>query len=142
VGALTRPFCLPSWPRQKSRTLSDLWTRRYGGAYNTGATATSDTEIKLQLTPKADRSTPYSKIEALLRKDMSLPTELKYTSTDGKVSKTEARTSYSCEGEVCAPLTRKMTNNTTGLWTTITRKMWKVNQAIPDSIFAKKNLDS
>lgn len=121
-------------------SLPDLSTRSYGGAYTAGAPTSTDAEIKLSLTPRAGQTVPYSKIEATLRKDNSLPTELKYTSTDGKVSKTEARTGYTCQGDVCTPGSLKMTNNTSGSWTILASKKWKANENIPDSTFTKSNL--
>ncbi|MEZ4306507.1 MAG: outer membrane lipoprotein-sorting protein [Polyangiaceae bacterium] len=114
----------------------DLATQIYSTDYT--ATVSGD---KLTLTPKAGKSTPYSKIEMTVSKDKKLPTEIKYYNTEGKHIKTETRTGYTCEGDICTPGTLKMVDHTKNLTTTMTRKKWKVNETIKDDLFSKRSLE-
>src|SRR5260221_132835 len=70
----------------------------------------------LVLTPKAGQATTYAKIEVTVVKDKKVPSELKYFNAEGKHTKTETRTGYSCEGDVCTPGELKMHDNIKGAW--------------------------
>jgi outer membrane lipoprotein-sorting protein len=120
----------------------DFSLSRYSPQY--GATIAKDDgkTVKLTLTPKADQKPPYAKIEMTVEKARSLPLEIKYFNDAGTHLKTETRTSYSCEGDVCAPVELKMVDHTKGgLSTTMVRKSWKVNTDIPDSKFTQRALE-
>lgn len=109
-----------------------------------GATIVSDDgkSVKLTLTPKPDQAPPYAKVELTIEKARSLPTEIKYFNAAGTHLKTETRTNYTCEKDVCAPAELKMVDHTKGgLSTTMVRKSWKVNPEIPDSKFSKRALE-
>jgi outer membrane lipoprotein-sorting protein len=118
----------------------DLATQKYSGQYS--ATSSGD---KLTLTPKSGQTTNYSKIEMTIIKDKTLPSELKYYNSEGKLVKTETRSGYTCgDGDkknICTPGTLKMVDHTKNLTTTLTRKAWKVNEAISDDKFSKRNLE-
>lgn len=119
----------------------DLATQKYSGKYSAVVTSTSDKETKLTLTPKAGQTTPYSKLEVILDKSKNLPSEIKYYNAEGKHVKTETRSGYTCESDVCTPATLKMVDHTKNLTTTITRKKWKLNESINDDTFSKRNLE-
>ncbi len=120
----------------------DFATTRYGDAYTATVLSDGAKEIKLAATPKAGKETPYAKIEFTIAKDRMLPTELRYFDASGKNVKTETRTNYTCQGNVCTPAEQKMVDNTKGgLWTKMTRKTWKVNEAMSDDLFSLRNLE-
>jgi outer membrane lipoprotein-sorting protein len=119
----------------------DLATQKYTGKYSAAQTSTGDKETKITLTPKAGQTTPYSKIEMTIEKSKNVPTEIKYYNAEGKNVKTETRSGYSCDSDVCTPGTLKMVDHTKNLTTTITRKKVKVNEAINDDTFSKRNLE-
>jgi outer membrane lipoprotein-sorting protein len=112
----------------------DMATTSYSALYT--ATLGGDT---LTLTPRAGQDAPYSKIEILMNKDHT-PAQLKYFNADGTNVKTETRTGYSCEGDVCTPGELKMTDNVKGNWTKLIAKSRKVNAEISDDVFSQRNL--
>ncbi|WP_437744481.1 outer membrane lipoprotein-sorting protein [Sorangium sp. So ce1504] len=118
----------------------DLATQKYG-SYTPAVSSSSDKEVKLTLTPRSGQATSYAKIEMTITKDKNVPSEIKYYKTEGKLVKTETRTGYSCDGDVCTPGTLKMVDHTKNLTTTLTRKKVKVNEAISDDTFSKRNLE-
>lgn len=118
----------------------DMATQSYGGEYEGKVLADAGNELKLALTPRAGKETNYGKIEITVAKDRMLPTELKYFNTEGKNIKTETRTGYTCEGDVCTPGELKMVNNTKGNWTRLIRKAWRLNDSIADDVFSQRNL--
>ena len=118
----------------------DMATTRYSPQY-TAAIASEDAAAwHLTLTPKPGQETPYAKIEVTVGKDKKLPSELKYFNAEGKNVKTEARTGYACEGDVCTPGELKMTDNAKGAWTKLTAKSREVNKDISDDVFTQRNL--
>jgi hypothetical protein len=102
--------------------------------------ADAGADVKITLTPKAGKETTYSKIEITASKDKSLPKELKYFNAEGKNIKTETRTGYTCQGDICTPAELKMVDNTKGNWTKIVQKSWKVNEEISDDVFSQRSL--
>lgn len=118
----------------------DMATQSYGGDYSGQITADAAAEMKILLTPKAGKDTTYGKIEITVMKDKMLPKELKYFNAEGKNIKTETRTGYTCQGDICTPAELKMTDNTKGNWTKIVQKAWKVNDTISDDVFSQRSL--
>ncbi|MFO0547420.1 MAG: outer membrane lipoprotein-sorting protein [Polyangiaceae bacterium] len=114
-------------------------------AYSRMYTATVDSSdgkvTKLTLTAKKDSDAPYPKIQMTVD-GKNLPSEIKYFSDSGAHIKTETRSNYTCEGDVCAPKELKMVDHTkSNASTTLVRKAWKVNPDIPDSRFSKRALE-
>ena len=118
----------------------DMATTAYSPQYTAAVLSEDAAAWKLSLTPKPGQETAYSKIEVTVTKDHKVPSELKYFNTEGKNVKTEARTGYSCEGDVCTPGELKMTDNVKGQWTKLVAKSRKVNPAISDDVFTQRNL--
>ena len=118
----------------------DMATTRYSPLYGAAIASEDAAAWKLVLTPKQGQEAPYAKIEVTVTKDKKVPSELKYFSADGKNVKTEVRTGYSCEGDVCTPGELKMTDNTKGAWTKLVAKTRKVNAEISDDVFTQRNL--
>jgi outer membrane lipoprotein-sorting protein len=118
----------------------DMATTAYGSQYGASVASETPAEWKIVLTPKAGQETPYAKIEVTVMKDHKVPSELKYFNAEGKNVKTETRTGYSCEGDVCTPGELKMTDNTKGNWTKLIAKSRKVNAEISDDLFSQRSL--
>jgi hypothetical protein len=112
----------------------------YSGAYGGQIASQTATGWKLIATTKDAQATTYSKIEFLVDKDRTLPSEIKYFDATGANIKTETRAGYSCEGSICSPGEIKIVDNTKGHWTKLIRKSWKVNEIISDDVFTTRSL--
>ncbi|MCY1077029.1 outer membrane lipoprotein-sorting protein [Archangium lansingense] len=121
-------------------SLDDMATASYSGSYTAQIASETPTQWKLIATPKAGLTPTYSKITFMVNKDRTLPSELQYFNAAGTNIKTETRSQYTCEGNVCSPTELKMVDNTGGNWTRLVRKSWKVNEAIADDVFSTRNL--
>jgi len=120
----------------------DLATQIFSTAYATQAAVDAGSDVKLSVTPKAGQSTPHGKIEFTIGKEKNLPSEIKYYNTAGTHIKTETRTGYKCEGNICAPGELKMVDHSKGgHWTKMVMKSWKVNGNLSDDLFTKRNLE-
>jgi len=120
----------------------DLAAQMYGPWYTGQFVSESGNDQKLALSPKAGQTTPYGKLEVNVLKDKGLPSEIKYFNASGTHVKTETRSDYKCNGNVCTPMKLKMVDHTKGgQFTEFTTKTWKVNEDISDDIFSKRNLE-
>jgi len=123
-------------------TQDDQSISSYKKMYTGVITSQTDKQIKLTLTKKADSEAPYPKLEMTVEKARNLPLETKFYSDSGTHLKTETRSGYTCEKDICSPGELKMVDHTkSGQSTTLLRKVWKVNQDIPDSRFSKRALE-
>ncbi|WNG57528.1 outer membrane lipoprotein-sorting protein [Archangium gephyra] len=122
-------------------SVDDMSTASYGGSYTAQIASETPTQWKLIATPKAGQTPTYSKITFTVNKDRTLPSEIQYFNAAGANIKTETRSQYTCEGNVCSPTELKMVDNTRGNWTRLVRKSWKVNEAIADSVFLSRGLE-
>lgn len=121
---------------------TDDFTTRYSDRYTANVASESPTEYKLVATLKPGQTSVYSKIELTIAKDKMAPTELKYFNAGGTNVKTETRSNYTCQGNVCTATEDKMVDNTkSGAWTKMTRKGWKVNESMSDDLFSKRALE-
>ncbi len=118
----------------------DMATTAYGPLYTAALGSDAGAQQTLVLTPKAGQEAPYAKIEVLVNKDHMVPAQLKYFNADGANVKTETRTGYTCEGDVCTPGELKMTDNVKGNWTKLVSKSRKVNAEISDDVFSQRSL--
>jgi outer membrane lipoprotein-sorting protein len=118
----------------------DMATTSYGPLYAASILSEDAASWKLSLTPKPGQDTPYAKIEVTVAKDKKVPSELKYFNAEGKNIKTEVRSGYACEGDVCTPGELKMTDNVKGAWSKLTAKSREVNKEISDDVFTQRNL--
>jgi outer membrane lipoprotein-sorting protein len=120
----------------------DLANQTYGDEYTATVAADAEKETRIVLVPKAGQKPAYGKIEMTVQKDTKVPSELKYYGASGNLIKTETRTGYTCESEVCVPGELKMVDHQKGgMWTRITTKTWKLNEAFADDLLSKRNLD-
>lgn len=120
----------------------DLATQKYADSYTPSFVSESGNESKLVLNAKAGQTVTYPKIEMTVLKDKKVPSEIKYFNASGQHVKTEVRSDYTCEGDICTPGVLKMTDHSKGgHFTKMTRVKWKVNEAMDDSLFSKRSLE-
>jgi outer membrane lipoprotein-sorting protein len=121
---------------------ADDFQTRYSDVYTANLASEDASVWRLVATPKAGQQTPYAKIEFTVAKDKTAPTEIKYFNAANTNVKTETRSNYTCQGNVCAATEDKMVDNTKGgAWTKMIRKTWKVNEALSDDLFTKRALE-
>ena len=120
----------------------DMSTTQFGGVYSATLVSETETDAQLRLTPKPGAESGYAHAEKVVRKDIMLPSEIRYFNESGQHLKTEARTEYDCSEKLCTPKKMKMTDHTRGdAWTVLEANSRKVNQGVADSIFTVRNLE-
>jgi outer membrane lipoprotein-sorting protein len=120
----------------------DLATQVYSATYAAAVASDAGSDWKIAATPKAGQQTAHGKIEFTIGKEKSLPSEIKYFNAAGTHVKTETRTAYQCNGNVCAPGELKMVDHSKGgHYTKLNLKAWKVNESLSDDLFSKRNLE-
>jgi outer membrane lipoprotein-sorting protein len=120
----------------------DMSTTRYGAVYSATVLSEDDTTTTLELTPRSGQTSSYSKVEVVLRHDLGLPSEMRFFNSDGQHIKTETRTAYDCDSDICTPGVMTMTDlRRAGAWTTLTVTERRVNQGVPDTTFSVRNLE-
>ena len=123
-------------------TQDDFATQRYAPDYTAALVPSDEAHVKLALTPRAGGHARYGKLEITIVKEGGVPSELKYFAASGALLKTETRSGYTCEKDICNPTELKMVDHTKGgMWTKITRKSWKLNEKLSDDLFSKRNLE-
>ncbi len=121
----------------------DISTVLYGPVYDGTLDSETDDAWIVTLTPKEGQKTAYGKLVMTVSKQYIQPTEIKYFNKKDQHIKTETRTSYSCEGDVCNAESMKMTDHTKGdASTELIRRAWKVNPGIGDDEFSVRNLQN
>jgi hypothetical protein len=115
-------------------------TTRYGDRYTATIVSEDASQVRLQLTPRAGQSTPYTKIVVTVGKDHWLPSDLQYYDASGHNTKSETRTGYTCVGDVCTWAEAKMVDSATGGWTRIVARSRQVNVDISDAVFTARSL--
>jgi outer membrane lipoprotein-sorting protein len=112
----------------------------FGGEYGADIMSATPASYELVLTPKVSLA-DYGKIEMSVDRTRMVPVELRYYNESGTKVKTETRTGYSCQDEVCDPQERKMVDHTRAdTWTRLVRKVWKVNHEFKEELFMRKSL--
>ena len=114
---------------------------RFGDKYTGKLVSENETHWTVDLAAKPNSDAPYPKVQLIIEKKNTLPTELNYFDDQGKKLKTESRSEYRCEKGVCSPGVMKMLDHTSnGHWTKLVRKTWKLNSGISDRVFSKRHL--
>jgi outer membrane lipoprotein-sorting protein len=113
----------------------------YGDVYAGKLISEGKTEWKVQGARRPGKDFPYARIDFVIRKDLRQPAELVYYNDKGVKLKSETRTDYDCQNNICAPKSMKMTDHTRGgMWTEFSRRSWKIDTGIPDSAFSQRAL--
>jgi len=120
----------------------DMSTTQFSSVYSATIISDSETSVHLSLAPKVQAKTQYGKLEMAVRKDLMLPSEIRYFNVDGTLVKTEARDEYDCSLGICTPGRMKMTDHSrANAWTVLEATDRKVNQGVQDSLFSVRNLE-
>ena len=118
----------------------DMATTAYGPIYSAAVRSESGSSWTLTLTPREDA--PYAQDRGRVAKDKKVPSraQVLHRRRRRHAVKTETRTGYSCEGDVCTPGELKMTDNVKNAWTKLVAKSREVNKEISDDVFTTRNL--
>lgn len=121
----------------------DISTVLYGPVYDAALQSEAETAWVLVLTPKADAKTAYGKLVMTVDRKYIQPAQIEYFNRKDQHIKTETRSGYSCEGEVCNAESMKMVDHTRGdASTELVRRTWKVNTGVGDDEFSVRNLQN
>ena len=120
----------------------DMSTTHYSETYSATVMAEDETSITLSLKPRADAQSGYAGLEMVLRRDLMLPSEIRFFNDDGQHIKTETRPAYDCADEVCTPKTMKMIDHTrSDAFTILEAEERRVNQGVSEGLFSVRNLE-
>ena len=120
----------------------DMSTSRYTEAYTAQVSKEDEKSITLELAPKEDSKSGYASLQMDLRKDLMLPTEIRFFNAEGQHMKTETRPDYDCDSDVCTPKEMKMVDHTRGgASTRLIAEERKINVGVADTIFSVRNLE-
>ena len=119
----------------------DISIITYGDAYEAELQSEDSSSWLLSASPREGAKAAYGKLEITVGKKLTLPTQFKYFNKRGEHIKTETRTEYSCQGDVCNAKVMEMVDHSSGgASTKLIRSDWKVNTGISDSAFSVRNL--
>jgi hypothetical protein len=114
---------------------------RYSDMYTAVLDSETATTTELKLTAKPGAATAYPTLGLSVRKDNSLPAEIRYFNAKGEKLKTETRQDYICDGPICAPQRLRLTDHTRGdAWTELKQVEWKVNTGMTEEDFSLRSL--
>ena len=111
-----------------------------GDVYSPTLVSEGEGKAVLELTAKPDSDAPYAKALVTLDTEMDQPLELKYFNEAGENIKTETRSEYECQQNVCLSGVIRMEDHTRGAWTELQRQEWSLNTGLSDDVFTTRNL--
>ena len=112
----------------------------YGDVYSPTLISEGEGKAVLELAAKPDSDAPYAKALVTLDTEMDQPLELKYFNDEGENIKTETRSGYECQDNVCLANVIRMEDHTRGAWTELHRQEWQLNTGLSDDVFTTRNL--
>lgn len=119
----------------------DISTITFANVYSGKLLSETDEHWVVEAIPKEGIKAMYGKLILTVRKDYKQASELKYFNAKAEHIKTETRTEYSCQGNICNAGVMKMVDHSRGEASTeFQRRDWQVNTGISDSLFSKRNL--
>jgi hypothetical protein len=117
----------------------DMNGAAFGDVYTAELTDQDETSWTVALTTKGEA--PYAKAQVKVSKEYHHPLELKYFNDKEAHVKTEVRTGYECQSNVCLAKTMKMEDHTrNGAWTELRRETWELNTGLDADVFSVRNL--
>ena len=120
----------------------DMSTSHYAVVYDAELLAKDDLTLTLSLSPKPGTKSGYARLEMDLRRDIMLPSQIRFFNDSDQLIKTEHRPEYDCGSDVCTPRIMKMVDHTRGdAWTELSAVERRVNQGISDRVFSVRNLE-
>ncbi len=119
----------------------DISTATYNKFYEGTKTGETKTHWTVVAKRRKGADVPYPKLEFDLSKKYIHPTEIRYFNDKGKKIKTEVRTKYSCQGDICNAAEMKMTDHVRNdAWTRMSRTTWKVNTGLKNRTFSLRSI--
>ncbi len=119
----------------------DMATSRYGDVYAPKLLSETDDQWVLEFIPIDGKEAPYPRVEITVDRKLGHPIVIKSFSEKGTHLKTETRTGYECQDDVCLAGVIRMDDHTrTGAWTELRRTAWKLNTGFSDDVFTTRTL--
>ena len=119
----------------------DMSTSRFGDVYTGEVVSEADGKAVLEFTPRGDVEAPYSRAMVTVDLKMYHPLEIQYFNEKDVHIKTETRSDYTCQENVCLASVMRMEDLTRdGAWTELQRLDWKLNTGVDDDTFSTRNL--
>lgn len=119
----------------------DLAITTYADKYEAKTLSEGEKTLKVELLVRAGKEVAYPKIHMTIDTERHLPIELTYFDDKGTKLKTETRTDYKCDGNICVPYTMKMQDHTSpGHETRLVTTKWTLNSDLKDSVFTRRYL--
>ncbi len=119
----------------------DISTITFAEVYSGSLLSEDESQWVVEAKPREGNKAIYGKLRFTIRKDYVQPSEIQYFNAKGEHIKTETRTEYSCQGDICNAGVMKMVDHSRGdAATEFQRRQWEVNTGIEDSLFSKRNL--
>jgi outer membrane lipoprotein-sorting protein len=119
----------------------DISTITFGDIYSGKLLAETDRDWTVEATPRDGVGVMYGKLIFTIRKDYKQASQVQYFNARKEHIKTETRTEYSCQGDVCNAAIMTMVDHRSGdASTQFLRRDWQVNTGVSDSLFSKRNL--
>ncbi len=119
----------------------DISTITFANIYTGKMMSEDDNQWVVEASPREGVKAMYGKLVFTIRKDYKQPSEIKYFNAKSEHIKTESRTEYSCQGNICNAGSMKMVDHSRGEASTeFQRRDWQVNTGVSDSLFSKRNL--
>lgn len=120
---------------------ADMSTAVFAEVYDAELVGETDAVWSLKLSQLPEEKSPYAAIEMSVRKDLGLPSEIKYFNAKGQHVKTETRDNYVCEDGTCIPGTITMVDHARGgLSTTLAQEIQSINEALAPEVFSQRSL--
>jgi len=124
-------------------TNEDVSTVTYGPVYGGELLSETDEAWVVKGTPKEGADVNYGSVRFTICKHYIQPLEIRYYNREGVHTKTETRTDYSCEGDVCNAVLMTMTDHSSNDTSTqLIRTGWQVNTGVGDDTFSVRNLQN
>jgi len=119
----------------------DISTITFGDIYSGKLLTETDSDWTVEATPREGVKVMYGKLIFTVRKDYKQASQVQYFNQKAEHIKTETRTEYSCQGDVCNAGVMRMVDHRSGdASTEFQRRDWQVNTGVSDSLFSKRNL--
>jgi hypothetical protein len=119
----------------------DISTVTYGETFTGTVLSEDDTQWVLEAKPIEGANTAYARLEIDMSKQYDQPTEIRYFNADGQNTKTEYRTRYTCQGEICNAESMKMVDHTRNdASTELLRTTWQTNTGLDAGFFSVRSL--
>lgn len=119
----------------------DMSTSRFGDVYTGKVVSEAEGKAVLEFTPRTDVEAPYHRAIVTVDLEMYHPLEIQYFNDKDVRIKTETRSHYTCQDNVCLASVMRMADLTRdGAWTELQRLDWQLNTGVDDDVFSTRNL--